>query len=210
MKSFRVILLFLIAIATVESNSEVDALNAWKNKLTDPNNVLQSWDPTLFNPCTWFHVTCNSDNSVTRVDLGTAGLSGPLVPELGTLANLQYLQVSDNKISGVIPSALGNLTKLVSLGLDQNQLSGSIPETLGNLRVLRFLKLNSNNLTGTIPNIVNELIQWGNLLIMNVSDNQLAGTVHHNKKKRICYYYHNSRCKSLEAPMPICCIYILL
>jgi hypothetical protein len=36
---------------------------AWK----DPNNVLQSWDPTLVNPCTWFHVTCNNDNSVIRV-----------------------------------------------------------------------------------------------------------------------------------------------
>ncbi|KAF8062821.1 hypothetical protein N665_1195s0008 [Sinapis alba] len=22
--------------------------------LVDPNNVLQSWDPTLVNPCTWF------------------------------------------------------------------------------------------------------------------------------------------------------------
>lgn len=44
-----------------------DALNALKTNLADPNNVLQSWDPTLVNPCTWFHVTCNSDNSVTRV-----------------------------------------------------------------------------------------------------------------------------------------------
>lgn len=44
-----------------------DALNALKNSLDDPNNVLSSWDPTLVNPCTWFHVTCNNDNSVTRV-----------------------------------------------------------------------------------------------------------------------------------------------
>jgi hypothetical protein len=32
----------------------------------DPNN-LKSWDPTLVNPCTWFHITCNMDNSVVRV-----------------------------------------------------------------------------------------------------------------------------------------------
>lgn len=44
-----------------------DALNALKVNLRDPNNVLQSWDPTLVNPCTWFHVTCNNDNSVIRV-----------------------------------------------------------------------------------------------------------------------------------------------
>lgn len=44
-----------------------DALNALKTQLGDPNNVLQSWDATLVNPCTWFHVTCNNENSVTRV-----------------------------------------------------------------------------------------------------------------------------------------------
>jgi hypothetical protein len=46
-----------------------DALNALKSNLNDPNNVLQSWDATLVNPCTWFHVTCNGDNSVTRVQV---------------------------------------------------------------------------------------------------------------------------------------------
>ena len=30
----------------------------------DPNNKMQSWDPTLFNPCTWFHMTCNDDKYV--------------------------------------------------------------------------------------------------------------------------------------------------
>ncbi|MCH95421.1 brassinosteroid insensitive 1-associated receptor kinase 1-like, partial [Trifolium medium] len=68
-----------------------DALNALKSNLNDPNNVLQSWDATLVNPCTWFHVTCNGDNSVTRVDLGNADLSGTLVTQLGDLSNLQYL-----------------------------------------------------------------------------------------------------------------------
>jgi outer membrane protein assembly factor BamA len=44
-----------------------DALHNLRTNLQDPNNVLQSWDPTLVNPCTWFHVTCNNDNSVIRV-----------------------------------------------------------------------------------------------------------------------------------------------
>ncbi|KAF5193878.1 Somatic embryogenesis receptor kinase, partial [Thalictrum thalictroides] len=68
-----------------------DALHNLRTNLIDPNNVLQSWDPTLVNPCTWFHVTCNNDNSVIRVDLGNATLSGSLVPQLGLLKNLQYL-----------------------------------------------------------------------------------------------------------------------
>lgn len=44
-----------------------DALYALRQSLIDPSNVLQSWDPTLVNPCTWFHVGCNSDSSVIRV-----------------------------------------------------------------------------------------------------------------------------------------------
>lgn len=44
-----------------------DILYAQRRAWNDPDNVLQSWDPTLVNPCTWFHVTCNLDNSVVRV-----------------------------------------------------------------------------------------------------------------------------------------------
>ncbi|PON51895.1 LRR domain containing protein [Parasponia andersonii] len=197
-------ILFSIAItvAYVECNSEGDALYAWKTKLKDPNNVLQSWNPNLVNPCTWFHITCNIQNSVTRVDLGNAGLSGPLVPELGNLTNLQYLEVNENQINGFIPREIGKLGKLISFGLEKNdlsgaipdsfeklnslrflrvsnnRLSGSIPPTLGNLTSLEIINLNSNKLSGGIPIEVLGLVRWGNLRILNVSDNMLAGRVH--------------------------------
>nr|CAD1829112.1 unnamed protein product [Ananas comosus var. bracteatus] len=70
---------------------EGDALYALRRSLSDPDNVLQSWDPTLVNPCTWFHITCNQDNRVTRVDLGNSNFIGHLVSELGRLEHLQYL-----------------------------------------------------------------------------------------------------------------------
>lgn len=57
----------LLSQSSVSSNSEGDALYALRKSLSDPDNVLQSWDPTLVNPCTWFHITCNQDNRVTRV-----------------------------------------------------------------------------------------------------------------------------------------------
>jgi len=44
-----------------------DALYAFKQRLFDPDKVLNSWDPTLADPCTWFHVTCDSNNHVIRV-----------------------------------------------------------------------------------------------------------------------------------------------
>ncbi|KAM3753726.1 hypothetical protein ACB098_03G113900 [Castanea mollissima] len=174
---FLVCFVFAVAIASVDCNSEGDALNALKTNLADPHNVLQSWDPTLVNPCTWFHVTCNNNNSVIRVDLSNAGLSGQLVPQLERLANLQYLELFGNNLTGVVPSEIGNLTNLISLDLYQNQLSGEIPTSLGNLVSLR--RLQSNEFSGTIPLEVFQLVRYGNLHILNVSDNQLVGTVHH-------------------------------
>ncbi|KAL1299605.1 leucine-rich repeat protein 1-like [Arachis hypogaea] len=60
-------ILVLDVMLKVSANSEGDALNFLKNRLTDPAGVLQSWDSTLVNPCTWFHDTCSNDNSVIRV-----------------------------------------------------------------------------------------------------------------------------------------------
>ncbi|GAB2219790.1 hypothetical protein Droror1_Dr00007427 [Drosera rotundifolia] len=146
-----ILVLFGYRISIVRGDAEGDALSSLKNALSDPNGVLQSWDPTLVNPCTWFHVTCNSDNSVVRVDLGNANLTGTLVAQLGLLPNLQYLELYSNNISGKIPIELGNLTNLVSLDLYLNNLTGQIPDTLGKLSKLRFLRLNNNSLTGAIP-----------------------------------------------------------
>ncbi|XAR53073.1 Non-specific serine/threonine protein kinase [Bertholletia excelsa] len=171
-------LLCLILVASrvfqASGNAEGDALNALKINLADPNNVLQSWDPTLVNPCTWFHVTCNSENSVTRVDLGNANLSGQLVPQLGQLQYLQYLELYSNNISGRIPPELGNLTNLVSLDLYLNNLSGPIPDTLGKLQRLRFLRLNNNTLSGHIPM---SLTTIQTLQVLDLSNNILTGEV---------------------------------
>ncbi|BBG96055.1 BRI1-associated receptor kinase [Prunus dulcis] len=161
----------MISLATLKTG---DALNALKSNLVDPNNVLQSWDPTLVNPCTWFHVTCNSENSVTRVDLGNANLSGQLVSQLGSLSNLQYLELYSNNITGNIPAELGTLTNLVSLDLYLNGLRGTIPDTLGKLEKLRFLRLNNNTLTGDIPMALTKI---QSLQVLDLSSNNLTGDI---------------------------------
>ncbi|GER40613.1 leucine-rich repeat protein kinase family protein [Striga asiatica] len=135
------------------ANTEVEALYAFRQALSDPDGNLNSWDSTLVNPCTCFHVTCDGSSNVIRIDLGNMGLSGPLVPELGNLTNLQYLEVYMNKINGTIPSELGQLTQLVSLDLYDNELTGDFPQELANLKnTLKFLRLNDNTgLSGTLP-----------------------------------------------------------
>ncbi|KAL8264794.1 hypothetical protein R6Q59_022924 [Mikania micrantha] len=177
-RTLPVILLWFIMgiynILTIYGNPEGDALNALKLSLDDPNKVMESWDVTLPNPCTWFHISCNPESSVTRVDLGSAGLSGQLVPELGQLINLQYLELYSNNITGNIPTELGKLNSLVSLDLYSNRLHGNIPNTMGNLKKLRFLRLNNNSLGGTIPYSLTNIIE---LEVLDLSNNSLVGLV---------------------------------
>ncbi|KAJ7957504.1 Leucine-rich repeat receptor-like protein kinase family [Quillaja saponaria] len=171
------VLLLLLSnplLAPTTANTEGDALYAFRRATKDPNNVLQSWDPTLVDPCTWFHVTCDADNRVTRLDLGNAKLSGHLVPELGKLERLQYLELYMNQLLGSIPKQVGELKSLISLDLYHNNLTGPIPPSLSNLSNLRYLRLNNNKLTGRIPR---ELTKLGNLKILNVSNNDLCGTI---------------------------------
>lgn len=166
--------LLMVMVRWASANSEGDALYALRKSLSDPDNVLESWDPNLVSPCTWFHITCNGDNHVTRVDLGNSNLSGHLVPDLGKLVHLQYLELYKNNIQGTIPPELGNLKNLISLDLYNNNISGSIPPELGNLKSLVFLRLNGNNLTGRIPR---ELTKASSLKVVDVSSNNLCGTI---------------------------------
>ncbi|XP_013743759.2 somatic embryogenesis receptor kinase 4-like [Brassica napus] len=171
-----IFLLFDLLLLRVAGNAEVDALTALRLSLSDPKNVLQSWtwNATDVTPCSWFHVTCNNETKVVRVDLGNANLSGQLVPQLGQLPNLQYLELFSNNITGGIPEELGVLRELVSLDLYMNKLSGSIPSSLGNLKKLIYLRLNNNALSGELPRSLTDVLS---LQVLDVSNNRLTGDV---------------------------------
>ncbi|KAG0620457.1 hypothetical protein M758_4G217400 [Ceratodon purpureus] len=156
---------------------EVDALIAFRNNLINPPDRIKNWDAGLTNPCTFFHITCDDENKVTRMDLGNAGLSGPLAPELGVLSHLKYLELYGNNFSGLIPKELGNLTALVSLDLYQNNFTGNIPDSLGQLGNLLFLRLNNNSLSGSIPS---SLTNIAGLYQLDLSYNDLTGEVPNN------------------------------
>ncbi|KAE8645797.1 hypothetical protein Csa_017046 [Cucumis sativus] len=160
-------------VLRVSANGEGDALNAFKLSLVDPNNALESWNSLLMNPCTWFHITCDGNDSVVRVDLGNANLSGKLVPQLDQLKNLRYLELYSNNISGTIPKRFGNLKNLESLDLYSNSLSGPIPDTLGKLTKLTTLRLNNNSLSGTIPMSLTTVP----LQLLDLSNNLLTGVI---------------------------------
>ncbi|XP_010657544.1 BRASSINOSTEROID INSENSITIVE 1-associated receptor kinase 1 isoform X3 [Vitis vinifera] len=142
---FVSLIIVFSAFLRVSGNSEGDALNALKSNLEDPNNVLQSWNATLVNPCKWFHVTRNSHNSVTRVDLVNANLSGQLVPQLGQLTNLQYLRLNNNALTGTIPMSLTAVITLQVLDLSNNHLRGDVPVN-GSFSLFTSSSFNNNDL----------------------------------------------------------------
>ncbi|KAK3035745.1 hypothetical protein RJ639_033447 [Escallonia herrerae] len=179
MEAFTCFLSFILPILlsptlTISTNYEGNALHALRSRLSDPNHVLQSWDATLVNSCTWFHVTCDSNNHVIRLDLGNSNISGSLGPELGQLKHLQYLELYHNNIGGKLPKELGKLKSLVSMDLYGNRFQGKIPKSFANLKSLRFLRLNDNKLSGSIPR---ELTTLSNLKVFDVSNNDLCGTI---------------------------------
>jgi len=103
-------------------------------------------------------------------------VTGTIPAELGDLAALEILDLSDNQLSGSIPPTLGNLSSLETVDFSGNQLSGTIPSALGNLSHFPFsyLDLGSNELSGQIPS---ELSQLQYLGILNLAGNQLTGQI---------------------------------
>lgn len=118
----------------------------------------------------------NSEYRVTRLIIFNyeEELTGTIPPELGNLANLQWLRISYAELSGVIPSELGNLANLQRLHIEGTQLSGTIPPDLGNLVNLEDLRLDHNQLTGAIPPELGNLANLGGL---SLEYNQLTGAI---------------------------------
>ena len=101
-------------------------------------------------------------------------MTGEIPTELGSLANLLFLDLGGNQLTGEIPKELGNLANLERLYLPENQLTGEIPTELGSLANLERLVLFNNQLTGEIPT---ELGNLANLSELYLADNLLTGCI---------------------------------
>ena len=115
-----------------------------------------------------------ANGRVVGISLSHLGLTGVIPAELGSLANLQRLDLTSNQLTGEIPEELGNLSALESMNLQFNELTGEIPKELGNLANLEELWLRVNQLDEGIPV---ELGNLSNLRELELSDNQLTGKI---------------------------------
>lgn len=122
----------------------------------------------------WEGVTVDATGRVRELSQAHNNLSGPIRPELGSLSNLERLDLSGNWLTGSIPAELGSLNSLEVLSLFGNLLTGSIPTELGGLGNLEELHLSYNQLTGSVPS---ELSNLSRLQELSLAGNQLTGAI---------------------------------
>ena len=123
----------------------------------------------------WYGVATDGEGRVTELFLSNNELRGPLPPDaLGSLANLERLDLGWNELTGPIPTSLGRLSNLRSLYLSGNELTGRIPDALGNLVNLEWLDLGWNGLTGPIPSWLGRL---SSLRSLGLARNELTGRI---------------------------------
>ncbi|XP_015880477.1 protein NSP-INTERACTING KINASE 1 [Ziziphus jujuba] len=155
-------------------NYEVQALIGIKESLVDPHGVLDNWDGTSVDPCSWTMVTCSPESLVIGLGTPSQNISGTLSPSIGNLTNLQIVLLQNNNITGPIPQELGRLSKLHTLDLSNNFFTGEIPATLGHLRSLQYMRLNNNSFSEAIPTSLANMPQ---LEYIDLSYNNLSGPV---------------------------------
>ncbi|XP_074576116.1 receptor-like protein EIX2 [Curcuma longa] len=135
------------------------------------------------------HQIPGSIGSLTQLqhlNLSQCYFGGEIPHQLGNLSNLQGLFLPDNQIEGVIPKTIGNLTALQSLRLSDNQISGKIPDSIGNLLQLEFFDISGNNISGSIPDNLGSLC---NLSTIDLSYNSVKGSV-------VEFFEQLSRCRT--------------
>ncbi|XBI05809.1 hypothetical protein VPH35_133922 [Triticum aestivum] len=100
---------------------------------------------------------------------------GNMPQEIGSLNNLEYLDLSSNKLTGQIPRSIEHCLKIHFLKLSHNHLNGTIPIEIGMLVNLQdMLDLSDNSIVVSIPSLLGGL---GMLEALNLSHNALNDNI---------------------------------
>ncbi|KAL4574984.1 hypothetical protein LXL04_021824 [Taraxacum kok-saghyz] len=159
----------------IVTESNLQALQALKQELIDPNGFLKSWNDSGYGACSggWEGIKC-AQGQVIIIQLPWRSLGGQISSKIGQLQALRKLSVHNNAIGGSIPMELGFLINLRGIQLFNNKFSGSIPPTLGSCTLLQNLDFGNNSLVGEIPDSFGNCTKLYNV---NLSLNSLSGSV---------------------------------
>ncbi|XP_012827388.1 PREDICTED: probable LRR receptor-like serine/threonine-protein kinase At4g20940 [Erythranthe guttata] len=156
--------------------------------------------------------------SLKVLDLSYNQLSGEL-PGFNFVYDLEVLKLGGNIFSGPIPNNLlkGDSLVLTELDLSENNLSG--PVGMITSTTLHTLNLSSNVLSGELPLLtgscavidlsrnqfggnLTRLLKWGNIEILDLSQNYLAGPIPEVTAQFLRLNYLNLSRNSLNGSLP--------
>ena len=115
--------------APTSAETDREALVALYNSTDGPNwDDAQNW--LSDRPLREWNGVDTEEGRVTYLWLTYQELNGEIPKELGSLADLEELDLSSNQLGGEIPPELGSLANLEVLALGGNLLSGCVPRVL--------------------------------------------------------------------------------
>ncbi|XP_054825608.1 nodulation receptor kinase-like isoform X2 [Prosopis cineraria] len=124
------------------------------------NEELERWSG---DPCILFpgqHVVCDRLGGqlvITKLDLSSSNLRGPIPSSITELSNLRILNLSYNSLTGNIP-LFPHSSLLTSIDLSHNDLTGSLPWSLPLLPQLKSLYFGCNKrMNKEVPTSLNSL-----------------------------------------------------
>ncbi|XP_061354222.1 leucine-rich repeat receptor protein kinase HPCA1-like [Gastrolobium bilobum] len=161
---------FLLSAVAQDVTNDFRALESLRDSW---QSTTPSWVGS--DPCNgWDGIKCKNSR-VISISLPGTGLTGQLSGDIGSLSELETLDLSYNRdLTGPLPQEIGNLKKLSKLILVGCGFTGPIPDEIGSLQQLVFLSLNSNYFVGPIPPSIGNL---SNLIWLDLTDNQLDGSI---------------------------------
>uniref|UniRef100_A0A7N0U4G4 non-specific serine/threonine protein kinase n=1 Tax=Kalanchoe fedtschenkoi TaxID=63787 RepID=A0A7N0U4G4_KALFE len=125
---FCIFLICILNSRAVAITSDGEALWNFRNSITSSDGVLLQWRPEDPDPCGWNGVICDSKTRRVLYLYMQGNYLGETIPsELGSLSNLEKLDLSSNLLKGNIPDSLGQLVKLSLFNVSNNFLVGPIP-----------------------------------------------------------------------------------
>ena len=123
--------------------------------------------------CEWHGVTCNEDSTlITKINLDSNNLAGPIPTELGELRGLESLVLSSNNLTGLLAHEMTKLEMLEVLNISDNTLKGSLTPYIRFFSHLTEIDLSSNIFTSTLPITISYLT---NIQHINLSNNSFSG-----------------------------------